>query len=206
MADAPLPPAPSPPPPPSSSPPPPSSLLSPTTTHTVPSPIPSTALSAAASDAGALPLAPQTLWRPPEGCSWAPVPAGKRRSWVYAYFVAEYDNTGEPVAGVFLCVHKDHHGLPTRVAHANGTTNLRRHLKDKHGIEGETLLRLAARLGRVADVSAQSRQTSRRFSQPPWHPTRRPIRPNNDSTRSSWIWSSPRCPPRASLTTRRTCL
>jgi len=68
------------------------------------------------------------------------------------------------------------------------------------------LLRLAARLGRVADVSAPSRQTSRRFSLPPWHPTRRPIGPNNDSTRSSWIWSSPRCPPRASLTTRRTCL
>jgi len=40
--------------------------------------------------------------------------------------------------GQYICVHKDHKGLPSRasrVTHSSGTTNLLRHLKDHHGVD-----------------------------------------------------------------------
>jgi len=65
------------------------------------------------------------------------MPPGKKRSHVYSYFVAEYhESGGGPVDPTkYVCVHEDHKGFPVRVAHFNTTTNLARHLADKHGVK-----------------------------------------------------------------------
>jgi len=64
---------------------------------------------------------------------------GKRRSPVYAYFRSEFKVPSGAMInrGQYICVHKDHKGLPSRalrVTHSGGTTNLLRHLKDHHGV------------------------------------------------------------------------
>jgi len=65
------------------------------------------------------------------------VPVGKKKSPVYAYFVIEYNDPGGVIVDPahYICIHADHKGLPVRVAHCNMTTNLNRHLLQKHGIK-----------------------------------------------------------------------
>ena len=87
-----------------------------------------------------LPLAPRSSWRPGTGIKWGAVPAGKRRSPAYAYFRSEFKVPmgGMVNPGQYICVHKDHKGLPSRascVTLSSGMTNLLRHLKDHHGVD-----------------------------------------------------------------------
>jgi len=54
---------------------------------------------------------------------------------VNSYFVVQYDSAGFMDSRPYFCIHKDHKGRPMgRVVHANGVTNLRRHLKDHYDI------------------------------------------------------------------------
>jgi len=65
------------------------------------------------------------------------MPPGKTRGPVYLYSMADYaENGGGAVDPTkYACVHKDHTGLPVRGAHSHTTTNLLRHLSDKHGLK-----------------------------------------------------------------------
>lgn len=102
--------------------------------------VPPGAASSESSNAGpgVLPLAPWASWKTPPGTTWTSMPTGQKKSRAYDYFVAEYNSRGTMNATHFICVHRDHQGLPMpRVAHANGTANQRRHLKNAHGIEAE---------------------------------------------------------------------
>ena len=85
---------------------------------------------------GGLALAPPASWRVPEGCVWRPVPQGKKKSPVYAYFVCEYRTDGGAVMDStrYICVQNDHKGHPVRVAHCKVTANLKQHLVGKHGV------------------------------------------------------------------------
>lgn len=59
--------------------------------------------------------------------------------------MAEYNCTGDIQPTYCVCVHRDHKGLAdARAAHGKGTTNLRRHLKDNHGIEAKSGLAAVA--------------------------------------------------------------
>jgi len=57
---------------------------------------------------GGLPLAPRASWQVPEGSVWGPVPQGKKKSPVYAYFVCEFNKDGSGAVGPTrnICVHK----------------------------------------------------------------------------------------------------
>jgi len=87
------------------------------TTPTVPA-IPklatTTITSAGAGPGNGKPLAPRHTVRPVAGCKWGPVPQGKKKSDVYEYFVADYQESGQGLVKPceFICVHKDHKGLP----------------------------------------------------------------------------------------------
>jgi len=87
------------------------------------------------------------------------MPPGKKRSPVYAYFVAEYhESGGGPVNPTkYVCVHEDHKGFPVRVAHCNTTTNLARHLADKHGSK---LNSNSGSVNAVAGVNGEARSGS----------------------------------------------
>jgi len=119
---------------------PPAASSEPASTRTTPAPArPSAAPSPSNGDGGStggLPLAPPASWRVPEGCGWRPVPQGKKKSPVYAYFVCEYRTDGGAVMDStrYICVQKDHNGHPLRVAHCKGTANLKQHLVGKHDV------------------------------------------------------------------------
>ena len=85
---------------------------------------------------GGLPLAPRASWQVPEGFVWGPVPQGKKKSPVYAYFVFEFNKDGSGAVDPtrYICVHKDHKGHPVRVAHYKATANPKQHLVGKHGV------------------------------------------------------------------------
>ena len=115
-----------------------------------------------------LPLAPQSTWHPPSGCTWAPIPTGNKKSPAYNYFVAEYNSAGEMDRRTFVCVHKDHLGHPSgRVAYAGGPTNLNRHLKDCHDIEESLSRGDASSTGRGKGVRAEQGLISTLLRAPP---------------------------------------
>jgi len=71
---------------------PPAAASEPATTPTTATPTPPpAALTPSDGDdgsTGGLPLAPRASWQVPEGSVWGPVPQGKKKSPVYAYFVS----------------------------------------------------------------------------------------------------------------------
>jgi len=79
---------------------------------------------------GGLPLAPRASWQVSEGSVWGPVPQGKKKSPVYAYFVCAFNKEGSGAVDPtrYICVHKDHNGHPVRMAHCKVTANLKQHL------------------------------------------------------------------------------
>jgi len=119
---------------------PPAAASEPATTPTTATPMPPSAAPTPSdgddSSTGGLPLAPRASWQVPEGSVWGPVPQGKKKSPVYAYFVCEFnkDGSGAVYPTRYICVHKDHNGHPVRVAHCKVTANLKQHLVGKHGV------------------------------------------------------------------------
>lgn len=76
--------------------------------------------------------------------------------------MAEHDGTGAIQPAYCVCVHADHNVLPTSgVARANGTTNMRRQLKTKHGIVIENDLQLGSVAARTASRGGNGQPTIR---------------------------------------------
>jgi hypothetical protein len=90
-----------------------------------------------AGTSGTLPLSSKETWAVPKGKTWGAVPKGKKKSPVYDYYVAEFDDSGKGKAlPAYVCIHAGHHGRPDARIRRNGTTtNLLRHLKDQHRVD-----------------------------------------------------------------------
>ena len=81
-------------------------------------------------------IAPEAHWQPPVRFTWTRARKGKRTSDAYDYFVEEIDARGKKSSCHLICIHEGHRGRRDGiVVNSGGTSNLRRHLSDAHGIK-----------------------------------------------------------------------